>query len=439
MTARAPRSLLLAAPMSGSGKTVVTLGLLRALARRGVEVAGAKSGPDYIDPAFHAAACGRASVNLDAWAMDGAALRGLAQAQSSEVLLVEGAMGWIDGAVGGDRVGSAADLARALGAPTVLVVDAAKACQSVALAFAGARALRPDLAIAGVILNRVGSERHAAAARKALEAAGARVFGAIPRLAALETPSRHLGLVPAAERPDLERFIGAAADVADRHIDVDGIVEAARPVRASRSSSAAAPPPLGARIAVAQDQAFAFAYPHLLRAWRAAGAEIAPFAPLEDQAPDPAADAIFLPGGYPELHAGRLAAADRFRAGMQRAASQGARIYGECGGYMALGRGLIDAQGVRHAMLGLLPVETSFETRRLTLGYRRLRALEGAPFEGSLAGHEFHYATIGSEGAGPALFEAWDAAGRSVGALGRIAGRVAGSFAHVISPWPTRD
>ncbi len=180
-------------------------------------------------------------------------------------------------------------------------------------------------------------------------------------------------------------------------------------------------------------------YPHLLADWRRQGAEILPFSPLADAPPDPAADAVFLPGGYPELHGRALAEAARFRGGMTAAAAKGVRIYGECGGYMVLGEGLTDGDGARWPMLGLLPLETRMTPRRTALGYRRLQPLAGAPFDGPLPsrevlGHEFHYAEIVSEGDGPRLFEAADASGAPLGAIGLARGSVSGSFAHVIAP-----
>jgi cobyrinic acid a,c-diamide synthase len=193
-------------------------------------------------------------------------------------------------------------------------------------------------------------------------------------------------------------------------------------------------PPLGSRIAIARDDAFAFLYPHLLDGWRQAGAALVFFSPLADEAPVNC-DAVYLPGGYPELHAGRLAAATRFMAGLREAAARGAAIYGECGGYMTLGDGLIDADGARHAMAGLLPLATSFAARRLQLGYRGVELLADGPLgrKGTrFRGHEFHYATIVREDEGEALFEMTDATGASRGAAGRRRGRVFGSFAHLI-------
>lgn len=430
----AVRGLVIAAPGSGAGKTTVTLGLLRALARRGVAVAGAKSGPDYIDPAFHKAACGRNSMNLDAWAMGPEALRARARCDA-ELLLVEGAVGALDGAGQAAR-GSAADLAATLGQPMVLVLDAGRAGASVALAPAGFRALRPDVPLAGVILNRVGSDRHARLAIAGLERAEVPVFGHLRRDAGLALPERHLGLVQAGEHPELEALIDAAADAVTAGIDLDALIEAARSLALATEPAPTLPPP-GQRIAIARDVAFAFAYPHLLSDWQAAGAEVLPFSPLADEAPAMGADAVYLPGGYPELHAAVLARAERFRAGMVAARDRGARIYGECGGYMVLGGGLVDAEGKRHEMLGLLPHGTSFARRKLTLGYRVLRPQAGAPWSGFLVGHEFHYATIFEEPEAPArLFEATDADGAALPAMGLVSGNVSGSFAHVIGPAP---
>ncbi len=429
------RGLVIAAPGSGAGKTTVTLGLLRALSRRGLCAAGAKSGPDYIDPAFHRAACGRTSVNLDAWAMTPDSLRARAAGTGADLLLVEGAVGVLDGA-GKDARGSAADLAQALGLPIVLVVDAARTGGSAALAPAGLKALRPDLTLAGVILNHVGSTRHAAFLRAGMARAGVPVLGTLPRDPALRLSERHLGLVQAAEHDTLEPLIEAAADAIADGVDLDALTAAARPLRRTDGPPSALPP-LGQRIAVASDIAFAFCYPHFVDDWRAAGVEVLPFSPLADEAPDGTADAVFLPGGYPELHAGAVSAAARFRQGMRAARDRGARIYGECGGYMVLGEGLEDADGQRHAMLGLLPLATSFARRKLSLGYRMLRPQVGAGWHGMLAAHEFHYATILSEPDRPQrLFEAWDADGTSLEAMGLVAGSVSGSFAHVIGPAP---
>lgn len=416
--------LIIAAPASGSGKTTVTLGLLRALRRRGVTLRAAKSGPDYIDPRFHEAACGVACVNLDAWAMGEARLRALAAGEG--MLVIEGAMGLFDGAPPDGR-GATADLARLLGLPVVLVVDASRMGQSVGALASGFARHDPRVRVAGAILNRVGSARHASILRPAVESAGLLVLGALPRAPALAHPSRHLGLVQAAERPDLEAFIDGAADLVERHVDLDGLAALAAGPDIAGPPGTAMPPP-AQRIAVARDEAFAFAYPHLLAGWRAAGAEVAFFSPLADD-PVPAADLVILPGGYPELHAGRLAAAETFMRSLAKA-SEAADIHGECGGYMVLGEALVDARGEVHAMAGLLPLATSLAEGRLHLGYRTVEA-EGGPFAGRWSAHEFHHATALRE-TGEPLFRAWDAEGAPVGPMGLRKGRVAGSFAHLI-------
>lgn len=424
--------LVIAAPASGSGKTTLTLALLAAFRKAGTKVASAKTGPDYIDPAFHAAASGTDCVNLDPFAMRGALIDKLASAQAerADLLLVEGVMGLFDGAADGS--GSTADLAARLALPVVLVVDAGKQSQSVAALVRGFRDHRTDVAVAGVILNRIGSPRHEEMLRAALAGIAMPVLGAVPRDAALDLPERHLGLVQAGEHGDLAAFLDHAAARITECCDLGAIRALARPLTPSGSAASATLSPPGQRVAIARDTAFAFAYPHLLAGWQAQGAELSFFSPLADEAPDADSDAIYLPGGYPELHAGRIAAASRFRLGMQAAATRGALIYGECGGYMVLGEHLTDAEGTRHAMLGLLPLETSFATRKRHLGYRRLKALPGAPWQGELTGHEFHYATIVREGRAERLFEARDALGALVGDVGLRVGHVSGSFIHLI-------
>jgi cobyrinic acid a,c-diamide synthase len=429
-----PRGLVLAAPSSGSGKTVATLALLRALRRAGRRVASCKVGPDYIDPRFHEAASGRPCLNLDPWSMRPGTLSRLAAlaGRGAELLLVEGVMGLFDGAA--DGTGSTADLAALAGWPVVLVVDAKAQAQSAAALVHGFRSFRPGLEVAGVLLNRVGGEGHEATLRAALAPLGIPVLGALPRLPSLALPDRHLGLVQAEEHDGLEAFLDGAASVVAERVDLGALDDLARPARDLPPHAPALPPP-GQRVAVARDVAFAFAYPHLIEGWRAAGAEILPFSPLLDEAPAAEADAVFLPGGYPELHAGRLAAAGAFLGGLRAAAGRGVPVYGECGGYMALGRGIEDADGRRHAMAGLLPLETSFARRRLHLGYREAVQLGPGPFgpEGArLRGHEFHYATVLAEDGGEPLFRARDARGSPPAPMGRRVGSVAGSFLHVV-------
>jgi cobyrinic acid a,c-diamide synthase len=409
----------------------VTLALLGALTRRGLKVASAKIGPDYIDPRFHEAATGRDCVNLDCWAMPEALLKGLAAeiADDAALTLIEGVMGLFDGSEGGS--GSTADVAEMLGLPVILVVDCSHQAQSVAALVHGFRTHRPHLAVPAVILNRVASERHADMLRKALSSSDVTVLGALPRDMGLTLPSRHLGLVQASEHGDLAAFLDRAAALIATHIDIAALLALAKPV-----ASGAAPqrlPPLGQHMAIARDEAFAFLYPHLLEGWRRQGAEISFFSPLANEAPSAVADAIFLPGGYPELHAERLSQASDFLRGLTTAAQQGRLIYGECGGYMVLGTELIDADGKAHAMSGLLPVTTTFAKRKLHLGYRHFQHDGALPWPRELRGHEFHYSTIERQGEARALFHATDAGDRTLGSMGLRCRKVMGSYAHVIA------
>ncbi|WEX76068.1 cobyrinate a,c-diamide synthase [Sinorhizobium numidicum] len=424
--------LLVAAPSSGSGKTTVTLGLMRALKRRGIAVAPGKAGPDYIDPAFHTAATGEPCLNYDPWAMrpDLLVANAARAVASGHTLVVEAMMGLYDGAA--DGTGAPADLAATLGLAVVLVVDCARLSHSVAALVRGFADHREDIRVAGVILNRVGSDRHEMMLREALGHVAVPIFGVLRQDGALKLPERHLGLVQAGEHGTLDTFIDYAATRIEADCDLDTILAAATPVTAEPKLELSALKPLGQRIAVARDLAFAFCYEHLLAGWRGQGAEISFFSPLADEAPDLVADAIYLPGGYPELHAEILAGASRFHNAMRVTAETGTRIFGECGGYMMLGEGLVAADGRRYEMLGLLPLVTSFAERKRHLGYRRVAPLDNAFFDGPMTAHEFHYATILVEGAAEPLFAVRDAAGIDLGRAGLRRSNVAGSFMHLI-------
>ncbi len=431
------RGLMIAAPSSGAGKTVIAAGLLRAFRNRGVAVQGAKSGPDYIDPAFHAAASGRDSVNLDSWAMPPALLDTVLAdaAGGADLVLVEGAMGLFDGLPAGGRSrGAAADLAARFGLPVVLVLDATGVTQSAAAVARGFAAHDPAVRITGVILNRVASERHRAYVADAIIAGGLPVLGALGRDEAFALPSRHLGLVQAGEHGDLDARLQRIATAIEAGVDLEALRALASEIAPSGGGGAALPPP-GARIALARDDAFGFVYPHVVAGWRAAGAAIVPFSPLADEPPPEDCDCCWLPGGYPELHAGRLAAAGTFMAGL-RAFAATRPVHGECGGYMVLGEGLEDADGNRHVMAGLLGHATSLARRRLTLGYRVGRVLDGTsalPPGAVLRGHEFHYATLSDPG-GDAPFAAFrDGQDRDLGVAGGRRGLVSGAFFHAIA------
>ena len=428
--------VIIAAPGSGSGKTTLTLALLRRLREAGVAVASAKVGPDYIDPAYHAAASGRPCHNLDTWTMSDRTLSALIAdlQRDASAIVVEGVMGLFDGAP--DGRGSAADLSRRTGWPVVLVVDASGMAASVAALVHGFTSYDPAVEVAGVIFNRTGSARHGELLRRAMQPVGIPVFGCVTRSERLALPDRHLGLVQAREHPDLEGFLAGAAEQIGREVDTDALVAAARPADIEPSEDGHGLPVLGRRIAVARDDAFAFCYPYVLDAWRRAGCELSFFSPLDDEPPREDADAVYLPGGYPELHAARLAEAGRFGAALRRSAERGAVVYGECGGYMVLGERLVDGDGVSHRMVGLLPVETSFESPRLNLGYREV-ALAGDGAFGRrgarFRGHEFHFASVLTRApAAAVLFRTFNAELEPLGDAGLQAGSVMGSFVHLM-------
>ncbi len=473
-----PAGVLIAAPRSGSGKTMVTLGLLRALTRRGLSVQPFKCGPDYIDPAFHEAACSRPSFNLDSWAMRKETVQSLLnEALGAGFIVAEALMGLFDGVASAGQwgIGASADIAALAGLPVILVLDISGQSQTAAAAARGFAGFRPGVEIAGVILNRAGSPRHEKLARAGFEEIGMRVFGVIPRREAVALPERHLGLVQAGELSGLEASLDALADLAEAHLDIEALLKIPSlclsprklalaslhlSVAASASgcgwererllqAAAETPSPLGERvgvmgglkppgqrIALAKDAAFSFVYPHLLKSWRSAGAEILPFSPLADEAPPDSADVAWLPGGYPELHAGRLASSASFLAGVRSFAAT-RPIHGECGGYMVLGEGLIDAKGERHAMLGLLHLETSFAARKLHLGYRRAQLLAGCVLGARgdiVSGHEFHYSSVLAE-EGERLMSVADAEGAPLPGGGLRRGNVSGSFLHFIDRW----
>ena len=431
----ASRGLVVAGLSSGSGKTTVTLGLLRALTRIGTGISAAKSGPDYIDAAFLTAASGTAAVNLDSHAMSADQIRQLATAQARDLLLVEGVMGLFDGTDGGS--GSTASVAAALGTPVMLVIDCRHQAQTAAALAAGiASQLPAGSSLAGVVLNRVASPRHEALIAAALAERGIHLFGSLPVEETIAVPSRHLGLVQAADldaQGVLEPRIEAAADLVATHLDLPAITAAFGKITGARGSAAALPPP-GQRIALAMDAAFGFAYEHMMSGWRAAGADIVPFSPLADETPDNSADFIFIPGGYPELHLPELAGARRCLDGLRSAAARGIRLYGECGGYMMLGETIIDKDGTPFAMAGLLQLDTSFEARKLHLGYRQMTPLTPVwpGLSAPVTGHEFHY-TSAVRAEGDPLFAMQNACGQDLGTAGLVAGPVAGSYAHIIA------
>ncbi|TDK30322.1 cobyrinate a,c-diamide synthase [Rhizobium deserti] len=432
------RALIIGASRSGSGKTSVTIGLLRAFQRRGIKVRGIKTGPDYIDPGFHEAATQLPGLNLDSWAMAPDLLRHLAleHAVDADLVLIESAMGLFDGIPSEpNRSGAASDLARLFELPVLLVLDVSGQSQTAAAVACGFMHYDPAVKIAACILNRAGSERHRKLSGDAIEAIGLPVVGTVLRDPLLSLPERHLGLVQASEHPQMHAHIDRLADVMEQSLDLDAIYAAAMPFAMPGGSLEKALPPPGQRIALAEDAAFTFLYPHLKRQWQAMGAELVPFSPLAGEAPPAECDICWLPGGYPELHAGKLAASESFKAGL-KTFSETKPVHGECGGYMVLGETLEDAEGVTHAMTGLLSHATSFAKRKMNLGYRRatLQAACGLGQPGdTVRGHEFHYASVVSAGHDEPVATIEDGAGREIGPSGGRRGHVSGSFFHAIA------
>jgi len=432
------QGFMIAAPRSGSGKTTVTLGLLRALARRGHKVGSFKCGPDYIDPQFHKIATRRASFNLDSWTMSADALdkNFMLGTEGAEIIIAEGSMGLFDGVatIGAAGDGSSADIAARFNLPVVLVIDTSGQSQSAGAVAMGFRDFHPAVKIAGVILGNIASERHFNLAMRGVERAGLKVFGSLPRASVPTIPERHLGLVQASEIPKVSEMIDALADAMEKHLDIDAILSSIKPV-ASRNSQALKHIASVRRIALANDVVFSFTYEHIITGWKQQGIEILPFSPLADEAPDKGADICWLPGGYPELYAGKLADNNNFLNGLRNFAKD-KPIHGECGGFMVLGDAIIDAEGREWKMAGLLPLTTSFAKRKLHLGYRAVRLAVDCPigFKDSVVrGHEFHYASIIKQGYAVSLGEATDANGSSLGSAGICMGNVTGTFFHFVS------
>jgi cobyrinic acid a,c-diamide synthase len=353
----------------------------------------------------------------------------------ANLFVIEGVMGLFDGIPGAPgRSGATSDLAARFGLPVLLVIDVSGQSQSAAALVRGFAAHDAQVRIGGVVLNKVGSDRHRRLVADAIATLGVPVLGSIPRDEMLTLPERHLGLVQAGEHQDLAARLERLAAMAKRCLDVDEISALAATPRLSPAPAAALTPP-GQRIALAQDEAFSFIYRHLLDGWRKAGAEIATFSPLADEKPPETCDCGWLPGGYPELHAGHLAAASRFRDGLARFAAT-RPVHGECGGYMVLGEALEDGDGACHAMTGLLGHVTSFAKRRLHLGYREAKLLADGPLgrRGDLVrGHEFHYAALVSPGNDAPLVELADGQGQKLGQAGGRRDHVTGTFFHVMA------
>lgn len=430
------KAIIVAGTQSGVGKTTVALGLIRALRDRGLRVAPFKAGPDYIDPSHHAVAAGQASRNLDTWMLPPDVVRrSFAGARArSDIAVIEGVMGLFDGRNGEGDAGSTADLAKLLGVPVVLVIDAAAMARSAAAMVLGYQQFDPDLRFAGVILNNLGSETHLRMVRSAIEQRSPMaVLGGIYRDHGLALPERHLGLVPAGEYAAVEDVVSHAAAMVEEHVDLDALlarlpdIEVSEDIVALLPGAAAGPVP----IAIARDEAFSFYYEDGLDLLRAAGAELLPFSPLRDQVPPPGARGIYIGGGFPELFAAELAANAPMRASLREGAANGVPVYAECGGHMYLGQSLTSTDGATHAMVGATPVTSTVEKTKLTLGYRVARALRDGPVFAigeRVRAHEFHMAT--STHLDPAS-TCWEVENPALGPAGFSTQSIWSSYLHV--------
>ncbi len=424
MTTRVPavmttRVLVVAGVGSGVGKTTVTLGVLEAWRRRGLVVQAFKVGPDFIDPGFHHLVTGRPSYNLDGWmcGREWVLATVAREAAGADVAVIEGVMGLFDGLDGTGETGSTAQVAKWLGAPAVLVVDAASQARSLAALVQGFERFDPDLRVAAVIANRVAGEGHAAMLRDAVRAScRAELVGALPHDDRLALAERHLGLVTAQEGALTSERRAVLADAVEASIDLDRLLALAGPLSSAGSARAtlsggeaakrAAGPrsvgggrrgPLRVKLGVAHDAAFQFYYPDNLALLAAAGAELVFWSPLADSAV-PQVDGLYFGGGYPELHARRLSDNVPVLKAVAELAALGRPVYAECGGLMYLARTLEDMQGVAHRMVGVLPADVHMVPRRLRLGYTEVRFSAATPLgrAGTVArGHEFHGSTLG--------------------------------------------
>lgn len=409
--------LVIAADQSGSGKTTLATGLMAALARRGLRVQPYKVGPDYIDPTYHSVAAGRRSRNLDSWMFGEEAIRGLfvRSAADADIAIIEGVMGLFDGADPSGEDGSTAQVARWLAAPVLLVIDAQGMARTVAALVRGLAEFDPFLRVAGVIFNNVGSEHHGQLLAAAVRAHAPKVepIGWVPKDPAINLPERHLGLVPTHEREEVAAYLDSLAEVIGRSVDLDAVLRLARegspPVPTGGGSLAAARATEftrdggRVRIGLARDAAFNFYYEDGLDLLRDLGADLIEFSPLNDRDLPPDLDAVYLGGGFPEVHRQTLTANEAMRAAVGAAVAAGLPTYAECGGLMFLTEAIIDESGTSWPMVGAIPVRARMTRRLAALGYATAVAQDEVLLAGpgeTLRGHEFHWSVIDERPAG---------------------------------------
>jgi cobyrinic acid a,c-diamide synthase len=394
-------AIVIAGVSSGVGKTTVALGLLAALRRRGMSVQPFKVGPDFIDPGFHALVAGRPSYNLDGWmcGREDVAATVAHRAAGAELALVEGVMGCFDGYDGASDDGSTAQVAKWLGAPVILVVDAWAMARSAAAVVLGFERFDPGLDVAGVIFNRVAGKSHYRILRESIEPnCRALPLGYLPRRESLVLPERHLGLVTAVEQGVPSVLLDELVGAIEESVDLDRLLSLCRSNVTSEYASpgAGAKNTIRARIGVARDRPFQFYYPANFDLLRAAGADLVFWSPLED-ADLPRVDALYFGGGYPEVYARELSANKAMLKAVREFASSGRPVYGECGGLMYLAEAIEDEAGELHPMVGLLPTIVRMRPKRLTLGYVEVEVTRDTPLApaGIVArGHEFHASRI---------------------------------------------
>lgn len=429
--------MVIAGVASGVGKTTTTVGLCRALRARGLRVAVFKCGPDYLDPTYHARAAGAVCHNLDGWLMGREAVLATftRAAAGADVALIEGVMGLFDGASPTGEEGSTAEIAKWLAAPVVLVADAGGMARSFAALAAGFASFDPDLRLAGLVANQVGSRGHLDLLRRALPASGPALLGGLPRQPAHSFPERHLGLTTASEGAVPEAQLDAWGAAVAEWVNLDGVLALARTAPAL-PAPAPAPPRLAprCRIGVARDQAFHFYYEDNLARLEALGAALVPFSPVADARLPEGIEGLYFGGGYPELHAEALAANRALRADITAFARSGRPVYGECGGLMYLCHAIRTRDGSRHEMLGLLPGEAVMSDKLEALGYVE-GELDAATILGApglrFRGHQFRYSRL--EGAEPAAtsYRLRKRRGGEAFVEGYRAGSVLGSYVHV--------
>ncbi|MCF8026503.1 MAG: cobyrinate a,c-diamide synthase [Desulfobacteraceae bacterium] len=439
MNSETVKGLVVAAPASGSGKTTVTLGLLAALKRRGIDTAAFKIGPDFIDPGLHAKITGRPGRNLDGWMLERPVnLEIFARAaHGAEMTVVEGVMGLYDGFSGSSEAGSTAQMAKWLDLPVLLVVDAGSMARSFAALVKGFSEFDPDVKICGIVANNAASPGHMQYLKEAIqELPEIPLLGGIPRNAKASIPERHLGLFTAQDRVMTDERIDALASLVCQNIDLDRLIGSLDRVTVKQAPSPAPPEPL-VRVAVAKDEAFCFYYEDNLDMLRENGCEIVFFSPLSDQKPPAGIHGLYLGGGYPELYGYALSKNTSMRRWVHKMCASGMPVYAECGGFMYLCRTLEDPEGNIFEMAGVYPFDTCMQNRLSSLSYREIRLAKNTPLgpAGSLIrGHEFHYSRIKNPDAEKNAIDVYDAADRTGAqrnASGWLAGRCLGSYVHL--------